>query len=112
MAGASCGPESPVLGAAAEVHGAAAPYWARYQQIFSAEGLWTCNPQDLKDFANNNTGANTGNQSVFNTVWNAMGDAAAAESTRRTIEYLLYGPEDTPLEDRLNASSPVVSPLP
>lgn len=41
------------------------------------------------------------NQSMFNAAWNSMGDADAAESTRRTIEYLLYGPDDVPPEDRL-----------
>ena len=40
--------------------------------------------------------------SVFNNAWNGMGTEAAAESTRRTILHLLYGPEETPLEDRLN----------
>lgn len=42
-----------------------------------------------------------GNQSVFNAAWNAMVDSAAAESTRRTIEYLLHGPDNVPREDRL-----------
>ena len=78
-----------------------AAYWARYQHIFSREGLWTCSPQDLKDFANTETGARPGNMAVFNNAWNQMGSEAAAESTRRTIEYLLYGPEEIPLEDRL-----------
>ncbi len=78
-----------------------APYWRRYQEIFSAAGLWACNPQDLKDFANNDIGARPGNMSVFNSAWNEMGEAAAAEQTRSTIEYLLRGPESIPLEDRL-----------
>ncbi|MCI3276734.1 hypothetical protein [Streptomyces cylindrosporus] len=30
-----------------------------------------------------------------------MGDTAAGESTRRTIEHLLYGPAEVPPEDRL-----------
>lgn len=76
-------------------------YWARYQQIFSPDGLRTCAPRDLKDFANNDTGAHPGNMSVFNTAWNHLGDAEAARRTRSTIEYLLYGPEHIPLEDRL-----------
>jgi hypothetical protein len=79
-----------------------ADYWTKYQQVFSPEGLFSCDPQLLKDFANSEVGARPGNQSVFNTAWNEMGTAAAAESTRRTIEYLLYGPESVPLEDRLN----------
>lgn len=76
-------------------------YWAKYQEVFSPDGLWTCEPRLLKDFANTIVGAHPGNQSVFNSAWNEMGEAAAAESTRRTIEYLLYGPDSVPLEDRL-----------
>ena len=78
-----------------------AAYWEKYQGIFSREGLWTCDPRDLKDFANTGVGAHPGNQSMFNTSWNAMGDAAAAESTRQTVEYLLRGPDGVPREDRL-----------
>ncbi len=76
-------------------------YWARYQQVFSEEGLRTADPQDLKDFANSNIGANPGNMSVFNTAWNEMGPELAAERVRESVGYLLYGPETTPLEDRL-----------
>jgi len=76
-------------------------YWTRYQQIFSRDGLPRCNPRDLKDFANTETGARPGNMSVFNTAWNELGDEEAARRTRSTIEYLLYGPDTTPLEDRL-----------
>lgn len=43
-----------------------APYWAKYQQVFSAEGLPNADPLDLKAFANSNVGANPGNMSVFN----------------------------------------------
>ncbi|MFF6785717.1 hypothetical protein [Streptomyces sp. NPDC012510] len=80
---------------------AVAAYWSKYQQIFSPEGLWTCDPRVLKDFANSEVGAHPGNQATFNSAWNALGDAAAGESTRRTIEYLLHEPDDVPLEDRL-----------
>ncbi len=76
-------------------------YWSRYQQIFSAEGLRECAPQDLKDFANDETGANPGNMSVFNTAWKALGEGKAADDTRAAIEYLLRGPDYIPLEDRL-----------
>jgi len=78
-----------------------AAYWAKYQEVFSPEGIRTCDPRLLKDFANSDVGAHPGNQSMFNSAWNAMGEAAAAESTRETIEYLLYGSEEIPLEDRL-----------
>ena len=79
-----------------------APYWAKYQHIFSREWLFECDPKLLKDFANSEVGAHPGNQSMFNEKWNEMGTERAAESTRRTIEYLLYGPDGTAMEDRLN----------
>lgn len=78
-----------------------APYWAKYQQIFSAKGLPTADPQDFKDFANSNIGANPGNMSVFNDAWNEIGPEPAAAQVRKAIEYLLRGPEATPIEDRL-----------
>ncbi|MFC8276367.1 hypothetical protein ACFUJR_28320 [Streptomyces sp. NPDC057271] len=78
-----------------------AAYWAKYQQVFSSDGLWTCDPRVLKDFANSEVGARPGNQATFNSAWNEMGDAVAGEATRQTIEYLLRGPDDVPREDRL-----------
>lgn len=80
-----------------------AAYWARYQQVFSAEGLPTANPQDLKDFANSNVGANPGNMSVFNDAWNEMGPEAGAERVREVVDYLLRGTSPIDLEDRLTA---------
>lgn len=77
-----------------------AAYWSKYQEIFSPDGLRTCDPRVLKDFANSEVGAHPGNQATFNSAWNAMGDAAAGEATRETVEYLLYGPDDIPLADR------------
>ncbi|MEW5626521.1 hypothetical protein AB1388_08125 [Streptomyces hydrogenans] len=78
-----------------------AAYWSKYQEVFAPDGLRTCDPQVLKDFANSEIGARPGNQATFNSAWNDMGDAAAAEATRSTIGYLLYGPYEVPLEDRL-----------
>ncbi|HEY3924652.1 MAG TPA: hypothetical protein VGL75_08820 [Acidothermaceae bacterium] len=80
---------------------AVGPYWARYQMVFSEEGLRTGAPQDLKDFANSDVGARPGNMSVFNRAWNDLGAEVAANRTRATIKYLLYGPASRPLEDRL-----------
>lgn len=80
-----------------------APYWARYQHVFSAEGLPGANPRDLKDFANSSVGANPGNMSVFNTAWNEMGDAVGAEQVRNAVDYLLRGTSPVDLEDRLTA---------
>jgi hypothetical protein len=76
-------------------------YWAKYQAVFSRGALHACDPQDLKDFANIETGARPGNMSVFNTAWNRMGAQAGAQRTRDTIDYLLYGPASIPMEDRL-----------
>ena len=39
--------------------------------------------------------------SVFNSAWNQMGESAAADQTRAAIEYLLRGPEQLPVEERL-----------
>lgn len=78
-----------------------AVYWAKYRQIFSPDGLRTSDPRLLKDFANSDIGAHPGNQATFNSAWNAMGDTAAAEATSKTIAYLLHGPDDVPVEDRL-----------
>ncbi|MGW7026072.1 hypothetical protein ACWGFX_02560 [Streptomyces xanthophaeus] len=77
-----------------------AAYWAKYRRVFSPEGLRTGSPRLLKDFANSEIGARPGNQATFNSAWNDMGDALAGEATRATVEYLLYGPADVPLEDR------------
>jgi hypothetical protein len=76
-------------------------FWATYQEAFSREGLPHAKPQLLKDFANSSVGANPGNMSVFNTAWNDMGPEAGAARVRASVDYLLYGPEDVPLEDRL-----------
>ncbi len=86
-----------------EPEASVAPYWARYQQIFSAAGLPGANPQNFKDFANSNIGANPGNMSVFNDAWNEMGPDAGARQVREVIEYLLRGTSPADLEDRLTA---------
>ena len=78
-----------------------AEYWARYQRIFSPQGLLAADPQALKDFANSNVGANPGNMSVFNTAWNETGPEAGAERVREVVRHLLHGPVDVPVEDRL-----------
>jgi hypothetical protein len=80
-----------------------APFWDKYQQVFSAQGLPRANPQDLKDFANSNVGANPGNMSVFNNAWNEMGADAAAARVRNGVDYLLRGTSPDTLEDRLTA---------
>ena len=78
-----------------------ADQWARYQQLFSAEGLAACDPQDLRSFATSAIGASAGNTSVFNRGWNRLGAEDAADRIRASVEFLLRGPETTPVEDRL-----------
>lgn len=78
-----------------------AAFWARYQYLFSREGLPTAPPAELKLLANTDTGAHPGNMSVFNRAWNEQGDEAAAEQFRDVVDFLLRGPADVPLEDRL-----------
>jgi hypothetical protein len=73
----------------------------RYQRLFSKAGLAAAIPQDLKYFANANKGANPGNMSVFNEEWNRLGPDEAANRVRESIEYLLYPPDDSYIEDRL-----------
>jgi hypothetical protein len=74
---------------------------ARFQHLFSAEVLATCDPQDLKDFATSSIGGETGTASIYSRAWNKLGADEAAERTRESIDYLLRGPDDIPLEDRL-----------
>jgi hypothetical protein len=78
-----------------------AAYWAKYQYVFSADGLPSADPQDLKDFANSGVGANPGNMSVFNTAWNEMGADQGAAAVREVIDYLLRGTSPVEIEDRL-----------
>lgn len=80
-----------------------APYRATYQEIFSRDGLATADPQAFKNFANANIGANPGTMTMFNNAWNEMGPEAGAARVRKVVDYLLYGPEHRPLEDRLTA---------
>jgi hypothetical protein len=76
-------------------------HWTKYQHIFSAAGLPTADPLDLKHFANSSVGAGPGNMSVFNTAWNQMGPEAAAAQVRSVVDHLLSGPSSSTLEDRL-----------
>lgn len=77
-------------------------YWRRYQHVFSTDGLPQADPQELKYFANSSVGAHPGNMSVFNRAWNELGDEQAAAKLRAVLNYLLRGPADVPVEDRLS----------
>ena len=72
-----------------------------YRRLFSAGGLETATPTELKYFANANLGASPGNMSVFNREWNRLGPDEAAAQVKESIAYLLRGPENTYIEDRL-----------
>ena len=76
-------------------------YQARYQELFSREGLSTAPHEDVLHFANSSTIANPGNMSGLNRAWKTQGPDKAVHKVRESIEYLLYGPESLRLEDRL-----------
>jgi hypothetical protein len=78
-----------------------AEYRARYQQLFSREGLSTAPPEDLLHFANSTTIGSPGNMSGLNRAWKTQGPHKAAQKIRESIGHLLYGPESVRLEDRL-----------
>ena len=88
-------------GTGAETDPAVEAYYARCRELFSAEGLENCIPQDLKDFVSTPIGANIGNTSMFSRAWKRLGEDVAADRTRASISYLLRGPDAVPLEDRL-----------
>ncbi|MCW2698903.1 MAG: uncharacterized protein JWQ45_438 [Blastococcus sp.] len=77
------------------------PYRARYQELFSREGLPSASPDALYDFANTATVGNAGNVSGFNRAWKTQGPDKSADKVKETINFLLYGPESLRLEDRL-----------
>jgi hypothetical protein len=78
-----------------------AAYRAKYQELFSREGLSSATPHDLVEFVTGDTLANPGNMSGFNRAWKTQGADRAAQKVRESIDYLLYGPESLRLEDRL-----------
>jgi Zn ribbon nucleic-acid-binding protein len=108
---AGAAPAGAVLRAAAlkaeflRVHPASDPraveFRDEYKGLFSKKRLASTTPNELKSFANADLGGNAGNMSVFNTAWNRMGARDAARRVRQAIGYLLYGPAQSHLEDRL-----------
>ena len=73
----------------------------RYRALFAPDELQKVSPEDLKYFANANLAANPGTMTVFNDEWNRLGPTEAARTVREAIAYLLYGPDNTFIEDRL-----------
>lgn len=78
-----------------------APYWERYRQVFTAEGLDAASPEDFHSFANSTVGAAPGNMSIFNTQWNRVGPEVGAERVRQSVRHLLHEAPERPLEERL-----------
>jgi hypothetical protein len=76
-------------------------YRARYQELFSREGLPTAPADELYEFANSDTVANAGNMSGFNRAWKTQGPDKGAQKVRESIDYLLHGPDSLRIEDRL-----------
>jgi hypothetical protein len=75
-------------------------YRARYQEMFSREGLPSAPPDALEHFANSATVAAPAHMSGFNRAWKTQGPERAAELVRESIGFLLYGPDSLRLEDR------------
>lgn len=73
----------------------------KYRHLFSQDGLTHLTGKDIRFFANANRAGNPGNMSVFNRTWNEMGEEAGTREVKAAIEYLLYGPAESRLEDRL-----------
>lgn len=76
--------------------------WSDFRPILSREGLAVSSPDELRELATG-TGVRGGSMMVFNRSWRHLGDEEAAARTRASLNYLLHGPEDVPLEDRLTA---------
>jgi len=84
-----------------ELDPAVAEFRAKYQPLFTGDGLRDASPDDLLQFALSDTVANPGNMSGLNRAWKTQGPERAAAKVRESIEYLLHGPESLRLEDRL-----------
>ncbi|TQN42081.1 hypothetical protein FHU33_1474 [Blastococcus colisei] len=74
---------------------------AKYQELFSRDGLKSASPDDLLEFALTDTVAGAGNMSGLTRAWKTQGADKAAQKVRDSIEFLLHGPESLRLEDRL-----------
>jgi hypothetical protein len=77
-----------------------ADYRAKYQELFSRDGLRDASPDDLLEFVLTDGVASAGNMSGLNRAWKTQGADKAAEKVRDSIEFLLHGPESLRLEDR------------
>jgi hypothetical protein len=74
-------------------------FWAKYQHIFSEEGLPAAGPADLRAFGKDTSGSNLGIQATFRSAFDENPEYGAAQ-VRQVVDYLLRG-TGKPLEDRL-----------
>lgn len=74
-------------------------FWAKYQYIFSEEGLPTAGPADLRAFGKDTSGSNIGIQATFRSAFDQNPQYGAAQ-VRQVVDYLLRGTGKS-LEDRL-----------
>lgn len=77
------------------------PFWQRYQQVLSEQGLADPDPEALHYFANSPVGAYAGQMTVFNNAWKEVGAREGARRVAEALTYLLHAPEEGPQEDRL-----------
>jgi len=77
------------------------PFWERYQQVFSREGLADPDPKALHYFANNQVGAYAGQMTVFNRAWTEVGEREGARRVAAALHHLLHAQEEGRQEDRL-----------
>lgn len=76
-----------------------ASHWAKFRWAFSADGLEKAVISDLKLFADDPTGASTGDPAEFDKAWVLLGEFEGARRVRAVTNHLLRGPGA--LEDRL-----------
>jgi hypothetical protein len=76
-----------------------APHWAKFRWVFSADGLEKAVISDLKLFADDQTGASTGDPTEFDKAWILLGEFEGARRVRAMTNRLLRGPGE--LEDRM-----------
>lgn len=74
--------------------------WADYRPMLTQEGLGVAAPGELREFSRRSA-AQHGRPMVLRRAWDTLGEEEAARRTVVSLTYLLHGPIDVPLEDRL-----------
>jgi hypothetical protein len=77
-----------------------ARHWQKFTWVFSADGIDKATIYDLKLFADDPTGASTGDSTEFDKAWVLLGELEGARRVRAVTNHLLRGPGE--LEDRLS----------